>query len=74
MNPFEIVFNYEGLESVIQGYENDNIKDIFYKFLKKSSITQSNKFNCLYNGRVLNLDQGLRILEIANAEDKRKKN
>ena len=73
MNQVEVVFNYEGVEHVIQCNENDNIKDIFNKFIITCSTTQPNKLICTYNESKLNLDSGLSFSEIANDTDKSEK-
>ena len=73
MNQVEVVFNYKGVEHVIQCNENDNIKDIFNKFITTCSISQPNKFICTYNESKLNLDSGLSFSEIANDTDKSEK-
>ena len=73
MNQVEVVFNYKGVEHVIQCNKNDNIKDIFNKFITICSITQPNKFTCTFNEIKLNLDPGLSFSEIANDTDKNEK-
>ena len=73
MNQVEVVFNYKGVEHVIQCNENDNIKDIFNKFITTCSISQPNKLICTYNESKLNLDSGLSFSEIANDTDKSEK-
>ena len=73
MNQIEVAFNYNGVITVIQCYENENIKDIFNRFATKSFINEPNQLICTYNGSVLNINSRLSIYEIANSVDKNQK-
>ena len=73
MNQIEVSFNYKGAINVIQCYENEIIDDVFNRFVLKSFITQPNKLICTYNARILNINSGKKILEIANSNDKYEK-
>ncbi len=65
----EVIFNFRGIETIIQCNINEKIKDIFNKFVNKVRIDIS-KLYFIYNGNKINND--LILCEIINEEDKRR--
>ena len=72
MTQSEVVFSFDGDETVIQCNENDKIKDIFSRFINKRMI-DGNSVYCLYSGTKMNLEQDLTFRNLANTEDKSRK-
>ena len=67
-----INFNYNSQNTIIQCDENDNIKKIFEKFCNKTG-TNIDSLYFLYDGKI-NTDSNLSVSQLANNEDKIRKN
>ena len=67
----EVIFNYEGINTIIQCDENEKIEDIIKKFLIKINNSQNNNLIYLYNDKKIN--QELLFKEQANEIDKKRK-
>ena len=68
----EVIFNYEGINTIIQCNINDKIKDIISKFLAKIDKNEKNiQLYYLYNGNKINNE--LTFNEQANNFDKNRK-
>ena len=65
----KVIFNYKGIETIIQCNINDKIKDIFKKYETKIGKDIS-KLYFIYNGNKIN--DNLNLNEIINEEDKRR--
>ena len=65
----KVIFNYKGIETIIQCNINDKIKDIFKRYEAKIGKDIS-KLLFLYNGNKIN-DNSI-LNEIINEEDKRR--
>ena len=63
----EVLFNYRGIDTLIQCKIEDKFKDICEKFSIKSQ-TELNNLNFIYDGEILNLD--LEFNQVANQKDK----
>ena len=63
----EVIFNYEGIETIIQCNINDKMKDIINKYLIKIEKRKDNLYY-LYNGNKINYE--LTFNEQANDLDK----
>ena len=72
MTQSEVIFSFDGNETIIQCNENDKIKDIFSRFINKRMI-DGNDVYCLYSGTKMNLQQDLTFINLANTEDKSRK-
>ena len=67
----EVIFNYEGINTIIQCDENEKIEEIIKTFLIKINDSQNNNLVYLYNGQKIN--QELTFKEQANDIDKNRK-
>ena len=68
----EVLFNYKGIEIIIQCNSNDIMKNIINKYISKSENINKN-LNFIYNGNKIN--EELTLNQQANEIDnKRKKN
>ena len=65
----KLIFNYKGIETIIQCNINDKIKDIYKRYENKLGIDIS-KLYFIYNGNKIN--DNLILNEIINEEDKRR--
>jgi len=65
----KVVFNYKGVETIIQCNINDKIKDIYKKYETKIGKDISTLY-FIYNGNKIN--DNLNLNEILNEEDKRR--
>jgi len=65
----KVIFNYKGIETIIQCNLNDKIKDIYKKYEAKNEIDIS-KLYFLYNGNKIN--DNLNLNEIINEEDRKR--
>ena len=63
----EVLFNYRGIDTLIQCKIEDKYKDICENFCIKSQ-TELNNLNFIYDGEILNLD--LEFNQVANQKDK----
>ena len=69
----EVIFIYNGINTIIQCNLNEKIKDISKRFKDKANLNNKN-INYTYNGKLV-LNEELTFEELANTEDKiRKKN
>ena len=50
----EVIFNYEGINTIIQCDENEKIEEIIKTFLIKINDSQNNNLVYLYNGQKIN--------------------
>ena len=66
----EVIFNYEGINTIIQCEMNEKMKDIIDRFLIKLEKKENNLYY-LYNGTQINYE--LRFNEQANDIDKNRK-
>ena len=66
----EVIFNHNGIETIIQCNENDKMKDIINKFIIKTENDKS-KIYFLYNGNKIN--EKLSFQEQANEIDNQRK-
>ena len=66
----EVIFNYEGINTIVQSNINDKMKDIINKFLIKIDKKENNLYY-LYNGNIINNE--LTFIEQANELDKERK-
>ena len=66
-NEPQVIFNYEGVKTIIQCNINEKMEDIINKFLNKIENKENNLFY-LYNGRQINKE--LTFNEQANELDK----
>ena len=64
-----VIFNYNGIETIIQCNINDKIKDIYKKYEGKIGKDIS-KLDFIYNGNKIN--DNLNLKEIINEEDKKR--
>ena len=67
----EVIFNYEGINTIIQCDENEKIEEIIKKILIKINNSQNNNLVYLYNGQKINNE--LTFKEQANELDKNRK-
>ena len=67
----EVIFNYEGINTIIQCDENEKIEEIIKTFLIKINDSQNNNLVYLYNGQKINNE--LTFKEQANELDKNRK-
>ena len=67
----EVIFNYEGINTIIQCDENEKIEEIIKKILIKINNSQNNNLVYLYNGQKINNE--LTFKEKANELDKNRK-
>ena len=65
----KVIFNYKGIETIIQCNINDKIKDIYKRYETKIGINISKLF-FIYNGNQIN--NNLKLNEIINEEDKKR--
>ena len=65
----KVIFNYKGIETIIQCNINDKIKDIYKRYETKIGIDISKLF-FIYNGN--QIKDNLTLNEIINEEDKRR--
>ena len=65
----KVIFNYKGIETIIQCNINDKIKDIYKRYKTKIGIDISKLF-FIYNANQIN--DNLALNEIINEEDKRR--
>ena len=67
----KVVFNYKGLDIVIQCKLNDKMKNICQNFANKAQINKD-KIYFVYNGKAGNqFNEELTFLEMINSEDKK---
>ena len=67
----EVIFNYEGINTIIQCDENEKLEEIIKTFLIKINDSQNNNLVYLYNGQKINNE--LTFKEQANELDKNRK-
>ena len=68
----EVIFNYEGINTVIQCNREDKMKDIIKRFLIKIGKNENdNNLLYLYDAKIVNNE--LTIIQIANELDKKRK-
>ena len=67
----EVIFTFEGNDTVIHCNENEKIKDIIPKFLIKTQKEDNINLFYLYNGTSINIE--LTFNELANDLDKNRK-
>ena len=67
----EVVFIYNGINTIIQCNLNEKIKDISKRFKDKANLNNKN-INYTYNGKLV-LNEELTFEELANTEDKIRK-
>ena len=65
----KVIFNYKGIETIIQSNLNDKMRDIYKRYETKIEKDISNLL-FLYNGNNINDNSALN--EIINDEDKRR--
>ena len=51
----EVIFNYEGINTIIQCDENEKIEEIIKTFLIKINDSQNNNLVYLYNGQKIKI-------------------
>ena len=66
----EVIFNSEGINTIVQSNINDKMKDIINKFLIKIDKKENNLYY-LYNGNIINNE--LTFIEQANELDNKTK-
>ena len=66
----EVIFNYNGIDTIIQCKLNDKMKDIINKYIFKIRINKDNIY-FIYNGDKMN--EGLELNELINENDKNRK-
>ena len=66
----EVLFNYKGIETIIQCNINDIMKDIIYKYISKNKNINKNIY-FIYNAYKIN--EGLTFNQLANNFDKERK-
>ena len=66
----EVIFNYEGINNIIQSNIDDKMKDIINKYLIKIGKKENNLYY-LYNGNIINNE--LTFIEQANELDRKRK-
>ena len=65
----EVIFNYEGINTVIQCNREDKMKDIIKRFLKKIEKNENdNNLLCIYGANIINNE--LTFIQKANELDK----
>ena len=67
----EVIFIYNGINTIIQCNLNEKIKDISKRFKDKANLNNKN-INYTYNGKLV-LNEELTFEELANTEDKIRK-
>ena len=67
----EVIFIYNGINTIIQCNLNEKIKDISKRFTDKANLNNKN-INYTYNGKLV-LNEELTFEELANTEDKIRK-